>query len=139
MFKRPEELIMAVLALVWAAFCYFAAAYLGAPGQTALLIGALNLLAALVLFVLWLRNLHRWVWPLFLGAFAACWWPFLDWLAVGGMSVDGTIAEALSTESVADMPWYAAWPFKSALAALPALAGYAVKFKRWRKRRTEAV
>lgn len=42
MFKRPEEFIMAILTALWVAFTYFAAAYLGAPVQTTLLIALLT-------------------------------------------------------------------------------------------------
>ena len=46
MFKRPEELIMAVLAALWVVFTYFLASYFGAPTQTALLITAFTLIWA---------------------------------------------------------------------------------------------
>ena len=36
MFKRPEELIMAVLAALWVVLTYFAASYFGAPVHTRL-------------------------------------------------------------------------------------------------------
>ena len=48
MFKRPEELIMAVLAALWVVLTYFAASYFGAPVHTALLICTLTLIWAAV-------------------------------------------------------------------------------------------
>lgn len=135
MFKRPEELIMAVLLAVWVAFTYFAADRLGAPFQTALLIAALNLVCAFVLFLLWLRGKHTMVWPLFLGLAAACWFPLLDWFALGSLEINGTLAETLAADNPAAQTWFASPPFKAAIALLPVAAGYAFKFKQYRKRK----
>lgn len=139
MFKRPEELIMAILAAVWVVFTYFAAARLGAPGQTALLIAALNAAWTFVLFLLWLRGRHSMVWPLFLGLAAACWFPMLDWLAVSHLHINGTLAETLANDYPVETPWFASQPFKAALAVLPVIAAYAFKFKQYRKRKQQAV
>lgn len=78
MFKRPEELIMAVLAALWVVFTYFLASYFGAPAQTALLITALTVIwAALFLFY---GNAATTAWS---GrSSSACWW-----LAGGRLSI----------------------------------------------------
>ncbi|MDO4696612.1 MAG: hypothetical protein Q4A49_03660 [Neisseria sp.] len=134
MFKRPEELIMAILAAVWIVFTYFAASWFGAPGQTALLIAALNTVWTLVLFFLWLRGRHSLIWPLFLGLAAACWFPLLDWFAVSRLHIGGTPANDYPFET----PWFASLPFKTVSAVLPVIAAYTFKFKQYRKRKRQS-
>ncbi|MDO4997585.1 MAG: hypothetical protein Q4E16_02935 [Neisseria sp.] len=129
MFKRPEELIMAVLAALWVAFTYFMATYFNAPSQTALLIAALTLIWAVVFFILWQRNLTRHIYPIFLGLLIACWWPFLDWYAISGI----VSTNALNDTIIVSKPWYATWTFKLIIALVPVLLGYAFKFKQYRK------
>lgn len=133
MFKRPEELIVFVLGLLWVAFTYFLTAYLGADTYTSLLITGFTLLWAVVCFVLWQRDLSRMVWPCFLGLLAACWWPLLDWFAVKDVIVPGMESEAI----VVAKPWYAGWTFKIILALIPVALGYFVKFKRARRTRID--
>ena len=129
MLKRPEEFIMAILAALWVVLTYFIADYLGAPTHTAHLISALTLIWALVFFILWQRNITHLIWPVFLGLLVACWWPFLDWYAVSDILVPGASSETI----VIAKPWYATWTFKMIIAAIPVLAGYAVKWKFKRK------
>ena len=131
MFKRPEELIMAVLAGLWVVLTYFAAAYFGAPGQTAMLIAVLTLVWAVLLFLLWQRDRARLLWPLFLGLLVACWWPFLDWYAAQSIVIPATSADTI----VINKPWYASWTFKTILALIPTVAGYALKIKQYRHRK----
>lgn len=64
----------------------------------------------------------------FLGCLVACWWPMLDWLAVKDIIVPNSEAAAI----VVAKPWYAGWIFKSFLALLPVVAGYAFKWKKSR-------
>ena len=115
MFKRPEEIIVLVLALLFVALTYFVAAFLGADAYTVLLITGLTLVWAAVCFYLWQRNLSGRVWPLFAAALVACWWPMLDWWA--------------GSEGA----WYAGWTVKILLAAAPAALLYAWKYKRAQK------
>ncbi|KLT72182.1 membrane protein [Neisseria arctica] len=129
MFKRPEELIMAVLAALWVALTYFIADYFGAPTHTTLLISLLTLVWAVVFFILWQRNLTRLIWPIFLGLLAACWWPYLDWIAIRDIVVPGATTDTI----VIAKPWYATWTFKSILSVVPVLIGYGIKWKLSRK------
>lgn len=129
MFKRPEELIVAILAILWVVLTYFSANYFGAPTQTSLLITALTLIWAAVCFVLWQRNLSRYIWPCFLGLLVACWWPFLDWFAISGL----VPAQSVSETIIVAKPWYATWAFKIIIALVPAAIGYFIKWKRSRK------
>ncbi|QEY24676.1 hypothetical protein [Neisseria animalis] len=129
MFKRPEELIVLVLALLWVALTYFGSASFGADAATVFLITGLTLAWAAVCFLLWQRNLSRMIWPLFLGALAACWWPLLDWYAVKDIPAAGNIPT--------DTPWYAGWTFKGILAAIPVIIGYLAKWKRARRLKRE--
>ena len=81
MFKRPEEIIVLVLALLWVALSYYFAAILISDAYTILLITVLTFVWAAICFLLWQRNLSRHIWPLFLGSLVACWWPYFTWLA----------------------------------------------------------
>lgn len=127
MFKRPEELILATLTALWVVLTYLIANYFGAPMQTKLLISALTLICSVVCFVLWQRNLSRNIWPFFLGLLTACWWPYLDWVAVRDILVSGGTISADTI--VIAKPWYATWTFKWIIALAPVLLGYAVKWK----------
>ena len=129
MFKRPEELIMAILATLWIIFTYFTATYLGTPIQTALLIALLTLVWASIFFMLWQHNRTAWLWPLFLGLLVACWWPFLDWYAIRNIVPTG------SGTIIVNKPWYASWTFKIILALLPTLVGYIWRIKQHRKQK----
>ena len=127
--KRPEEVIMAVIAALWVVLTYSCARYLGAPVHTVLLISALTLIVLVPAFLLWQRNRVAWLWPLFLGLLVACWWPFLDWWAVKDLVLPG------GDTIVLQRPWYASWTFKLVLAVLPVLGGYAWM---WQQRRRQA-
>lgn len=129
MFKRPEELIMAVLALLWVVLTYFLAAYFAAPTQTALLITVLTLVWAAVFFGLWQRNKTNLIWPLFLGLLVACWWPFIDWLAIHSI----VTPEAAGETIVVNKPWYDSWTAKGILSAIPTALGYLFKWKQHKK------
>lgn len=125
MFKRPEELIMAVLAALWVVLTFFLVSYFGAPTQTALLISALTLIWAAVFFMLWQRHLTSWIWPVFLGLLVACWWPYLDWYAVRDLIAADVAGETI----VVGKPWYATWTFKGILAVIPVVLGYGMRWK----------
>lgn len=129
MFKRPEELIMVVLAALWVVLTFFLASYFGAPTYTALLIAALTLIWGAVFFMLWQRNKTAWLWPVFLGLLVACWWPFLDWYAVRDLVAAGVANETILVAK----PWYATWTFKIIAAVIPVVLGYGMKWKTSRK------
>ena len=59
MFKRPEEIIVLVLALLWVALSYYFAAILILDAYTILLITVLTFIWAIACFLLWQRNLSR--------------------------------------------------------------------------------
>ncbi|MCS4533343.1 hypothetical protein [Neisseria montereyensis] len=126
MFKRPEEFIVAILAALWVVLTYLITDYFGAPTQTKLLISALTLICAAVCFILWQRHLSRAIWPFFFGLLVACWWPYLDWVAVRDILVsDGNVSNTI----VIAKPWYATWTFKWIIAVIPVILGYAIKWK----------
>lgn len=128
MFKRPEEIIVLVLAVLWVVLTYFLAAFCGADAYTVMLITGLTLIWTAVCFRFWQKGWERKIWPVFLGSLVVCWWPMLDWLAVKDIIVPNSEAAAI----VVAKPWYADWIFKSFLALLPVVAGYAFKWKRSR-------
>lgn len=120
MFKRPEEIIVLILAVLWIAGTYFLAALFGADAYTVLKITALTLLWSATSFLLWQKNLSRHIWPLLLGCLTACWWPYLNQSVAPG-----------------SLPWYASWTFKTILALIPVTAGYLFKWKQYRQRKTK--
>ena len=111
--KKPEEIIMAVLAALWVILTYFVLTYIGAHLETSLTITGLTLLWCVVAFVFWQKNLMAWLWPVFIGLLIACWWPFWD--------------------------WYATWAFKFAIAIVPTLIAYFAAWKLAQKRKQKAV
>ena len=117
MFKRPEEIIVLILALLWVVLSYYIAAILISDAYTILLITVLTFVWAAICFLLWQRNLSRHIWPLFLGSLVACWWPYFTWLA----------------SDVPEGTWYSGWTFKSIIALIPVVAAYLFKWKRSRK------
>ena len=61
--KKPEEIIMAVLAALWVILTYFVLTYIGAHLETSLTITGLTLLWCVVAFVFWQKKLpfkHPW-------------------------------------------------------------------------------
>lgn len=56
MFKRPEEIIVLILAVLWIAGTYFLAALFGADAYTVLKITALTLLWSAASFLLWQKK-----------------------------------------------------------------------------------
>lgn len=132
MFDKPEELIMAVLAAVWVVMTYFAAAYTGAEAKSVLLITGLTLVWAVIAFILWQAGRAAALWPVLLGLLVACWWPWLDWMAVRNVLP----AAATSNDVIVlNRPWYATWTFKLILSAIPILGGYVWKWQHHRRRK----
>lgn len=129
MFKRPEELIVLSLGLLWLALTYFISNYMGLPTYTVFLITGLTLAWVIVCFSLWQKGFSPLIWPFFLGFLVACWWPFLDWFAIKDIIVPGSESEAI----IITKPWYATWSMKLILAATPIILGYFIKWKQSRK------
>lgn len=125
MLNKPEELIMAFLLAVWVVLTYCAAAYAtGASVKYVFLITGFTALWSVVSFVLWQAGRASGLYPVLAGALVACWWPWLDWLAVRGVAATG------NDVLVVVKPWYASWWFKLTLVALPIVGGYV---RQWRK------
>ena len=134
MFKRSEEVIVLVLALLWVVLTWFAAAYTGADSYTVIEITLFTFVWAAVCFRLWQLEQSRHIWPLFLGFLVACWWPLLDWFAVKDLAMPDTADKTI----VLAKPWYAGWTFKLVLAFAPVCAGYIFKWKRAAERKKAA-
>lgn len=130
MWNKPEELIMAVLGMLWTVATYFLASYATSGSlKYVLWITGLTALWAVVSFVFWKKDRWMLVWPVLLGLWVACWWPWLDWFALRDLMP--TANDALV---VVQKPWYASWTFKGILAIVPVILGYALKFQQHRKR-----
>lgn len=120
MFKRPEEIIVLILAVLWIAGTYFLAALFGADAYTVLKITALPCFGLPHHSSFGKKNLSRHIWPLLLGCLTTCWWPYLNQSVAPG-----------------SLPWHASWTFKTILALIPATAGYLFKWKQYRQRKTK--
>ncbi len=122
MFNKPEEIIMAVLALLWVAASWFLAALFAMPAHYVILITALNAVWIAAVFRLWQTERIYPLLPVAAALFTACWWPCLDGWAENSsyLHTDGTV-------------WYATWTFKFTTAALVLIVGYIWKWRRYRK------
>ncbi|WP_037586803.1 hypothetical protein [Stenoxybacter acetivorans] len=125
MFKKPEEVIMAILALLWVLLTYFLCRCAAMPIHTLLFITLFTFIWAVSFFLLWQRNLTRFIWPLFLGLLVACWWPALDWLAEKNLLLPQVANQTL----IINLPWYATWTAKSIYALVPVIVGYLIMWK----------
>lgn len=118
MFNRPEEMIMAILALLWLGFQYWLAAWAtGATVFYTFMITGLVALWTLAAFFFWKKDLIYRYFPIFLGLLVACWTPWLNYLAAGAAV------------------WYTGWMFKATLVIMPIVVGYAWLSKRNHQRR----
>lgn len=122
MFSKPEEIIMAALGAVWVVLTYFLAGWTGASAKYVLLITGFSVAWTLLAFVLWKKGWVGILWPLLLGGLVACWWPWLDGLAMRGVAVSA------GSVMVVAKPWYASWTFKIIVALIPTICGYAWKW-----------
>lgn len=130
MFNKPEELIMAILFAIWVGLTYCAAAYAtGASAKYVLLITGFTALWSVASFLLWQAGRVSGLYPVLVGAWVACWWPWLDWFALRGVVATG------SDVLVVVKPWYASWWFKLTLSALPIIGGYVYQWRKSQKPR----
>lgn len=130
MFKRPEELIMAIFALLWVGLAYFVAGWATAASvKYTWWITGLNLVWVVVAFLLWQADRIRLIYPILLGALVLCWTPWLDWFMVRHVvpAADGSVL-------LPARPWYATWTFKLVLTILPIIGGYVWQWRRHRQR-----
>ncbi|MDK4564548.1 hypothetical protein [Kingella kingae] len=131
MFKRPEEVIMAILALLYLVLTYFLAGWATAASvkYTFLILG-FNAVWAIAAFLLWQADRIRWLVPLLLGVLVLCWTPWLDWFMLRDVlpAADGSVL-------LPPRPWYATWWFKGILALIPVVAGYIWQYKRHHHRK----
>lgn len=125
MMNKPEEVIMACLAVLWVVISYVLVRFTGAQWSTVLLVSGLTAIWSLAVFLLWQAGRVGKIYPLLIGALVACWWPWLDWFAVRDVQV-----APQSDVLVVVKPWYASWWFKMSLSMLPVLIGYV---RMWRK------
>ena len=131
MFKRPEELILAVIAVIWLIITFFIGRYVGMDSAGIIKTVAATALWSFVLFILWQKDRLNFIWPWFVGLLIACWWPYLDWLAKKDMPAE-TIGDAL----IISAPWYATRKFKLILAFVPVVAAYIFMWKKHRQSST---
>lgn len=133
MFRKPEELIMAILLLLWVVVAYFLADYATASHtKYTLMITAFNLIWAIVSFVSWKFDKWAFVLPLLVGALVACWLPWLDWFAFKDiLATQGTAV------LVVERPWYADWIFKGIVVLIPIIATAVIQFRQRRQRQLQ--
>ena len=116
MFQEPEDFILAAFAIVWTGVTFLLCKqFIGMDisGSLKVTIATGVLLAAL--FVAWQMGVFRkWFLPFVAGAFVACWYPLLDWIAIKKHLPQGSTAD---TPIIFNAPWYASWAFKLSLTA----------------------
>ena len=134
--KKPEEIIMAVLAALWVILTYFVLNYFGTDIVTTLTITGCSLLWVIVAFVFWQKSLMAWLWPIFIGLLVACWWPILDWLY---FHLSGMDTSLINEVTMVEKRWYATWTFKLFIAIIPTLIAYVAAWKLAQKRKQKAV
>ena len=123
MFKKPEEILMAILALLWVGMNYYFAgiATAAALKYTFIITGSV-LVWTVISFYLWRRD---WIYrglPVLVGLYVGCWTFWLDWFAEGKTAADGSSI------------WYTSIWFKLVLMVLPMIVWYAWSWKRARQR-----
>ena len=79
MMNKPEEVIMACLAVLWVVITYVLIRFTGAQWSYVLMVTGFTAVWAFVAFVLWQAGRIEKIYPLLIGALVACWWPLLDW------------------------------------------------------------
>ena len=123
MFQEPEDFILAAFAIVWTGVTFLLCKqFIGMDisGSLKVTIATGVLLAAL--FVAWQMGVFRkWFLPFVAGAFVACWYPLLDWIAIKKHLPQGLTAD---TPIIFNAPWYASWTFKLSLTAAVIVAGF---------------
>lgn len=130
MFRKPEELIMAVLGALWLVATYFLADYATYGSlKYVLMITGFTAIWAIISFVLWKHDRWMAIWPILLGALVACWWPWLDWFALKDI-----LPATQDAFIVLPTPWYASWMFKSIIALIPMILGWIVQYRLRRER-----
>lgn len=134
MFRTPEDLIIAVIGILWVIATYFIGYYLGADASTRWSITLFTFAWFVLSFYLWRHNLITFVWPIFLGMLIACWTPYLDWIAIRDYVAMNPGKDVI----ILTRPWYASLPFKLVLCSLPVLIAYLSMWKRSRIRHKAA-
>ena len=133
--KKPEEIIMAIVAALWVILTYFVLNYFDLRLEPLLTITGFTALWAIVTFVFWQKNLITYIWPIFLGLLVACWWPVLDWI-----SVKDIVTTIQSSEQIEKVPtWYNSWGFKFGLSGVAIVLGYVGMWKFTQKRKQKAL
>ncbi|MCG7657381.1 hypothetical protein [Wielerella bovis] len=124
MFQKPEEIIMAILAVLWVALNYYAAGIATAASlKYTFLISGCVLLWTIVSFWLWRSERILRLYPVLLGLFIGCWTFWLNYFAQGKTAADGSTI------------WYATGWFKLILVIVPIVASYAWLWRRQHQRK----
>lgn len=133
MFQEPEDFLLAAFAIVWTGVTFLLCKQFIAmdfSGSLKVTIATGVLLTAL--FVAWQMGVWRkWFLPLIAGAFIACWYPLLDWIAIKKHLPQGVVA---NTPIVFNAPWYASWTFKLSLTAAVMVVGFVWLFVKRNKK-----
>lgn len=77
MFREPEDFILIALAIVWTIVSYLLAGWLGMGWLDKLYTATTTAIWCLLLYIAWQLDYLRFLWPLFIGLFSACWWQVL--------------------------------------------------------------
>ncbi|MFH4354809.1 MAG: hypothetical protein WDW20_04470 [Neisseriaceae bacterium] len=131
MTKKPEEIILAALGIVWMFASYFLARYLGMDIGTSIQLLLYNAVWVIFFYSVWKNAFLYLTWPVFLGAFIAAWTPLLDGYAQ--LHKPGSVTTQSLSWACAPLPWYATWYFKFILVMSVVFIGYLILLIKNRK------
>ncbi|MBN3859190.1 hypothetical protein GKC56_01360 [Neisseriaceae bacterium PsAf] len=130
MFKKPEEIIIAILGVIWIVATYFINYWLGVNNDITVQIVLYNIVWVIATFLVWKNEKIYLTWPVFLGLFVAAWTPLLTWYAQKSAGYDIQTTDLICTQ----MPWFATWYFKFGLVLAVIVIGYIILLIQNRKK-----
>ncbi|QRN41691.1 MAG: hypothetical protein GKC53_06230 [Neisseriaceae bacterium] len=130
MFKKPEEIIIAILGIVWIILCYFINRWLVVSNDITVQIILYNIVWVITTFLVWKNEKIYLTWPIFLGLFVTAWTPLLTWYAQKSAGYDIQTANLMCIQ----MPWFATWYVKFGLVLAVMFIGYIILLIKNRKK-----
>lgn len=130
MFKKPEEVIIAILGIAWIILSYFITHWIGTNSGIAVEIIIYTLVWVIGTFIFWKNDKIYYTWPIFIGLFVGSWTPLLTWYA----QVKAGYILPTTNLICSIVPWYASWYAKFGLIAAIVLIGYIILIFQNRKK-----
>lgn len=129
MFKKPEEIILAILAVAWIVLTYFINHWLGVNSGITIQIMLYNMAWVVIIYIVWKKDKIYSTWPIFIGFLMAAWTPILTWYAQKNAGYTSNIDLVCGP-----MPWFATWYFKFGLVISANIIAYIILLLQHRKK-----